>query len=724
MDEAKTQPEAFLEELRAARAEMARLQAVEKNLRAAEDKLVQDSSRFQAMRQVSLEITSELDLVTLLRSIVSQAVDLLGGSSGSLILHVPERDLLECVVTIGFHPFEVGAAFKRGQDVPGQVWETGQSKVVSNYPVWEQPDGRLDDPVFCTILDVPMQWNGEFLGVLDIRSDSQREFVPADHDFLEVFAAQAAVALLNAQLVQSLKDSEAKIRTLVETSPDFILQADLQGRILVANRQTAGSLGYESVEEMLQEVSSIQELIAPADRPRLNRDIQQIGDRRILRDIEYQFRGRQGRSLPVEVNMALAVNEDEQPVGFICVGRDILERKKAEEERQRLEARIQRSQKLESLGLMAGGIAHDFNNLLMAIIGNAELAMLDLLPGSSPHTSVQEIIRISQRASELSRQMLVFAGRGSFAVSSLDLNELIERMLPLLRIPSAKRAQLKLELAEELPSIKADASQVQDLLIRTVTNSAEAMGDRQGQIGIRTGRCVLRPEEMDGFILDESLPSGELIRLEITDNGCGMDQATMEKIFDPFFTTKTKSRGLGLPAVLGIVRGHHGAIRVQSETGRGTTVTILFPPAALVEAIAEKPAVATAEVEWKPSGTILVVDDEEPVRWVASKALQKMGFEVITAADGQEGVAMFREQAGKIAAILLDMTMPNMDGTEAFREIRKISRDVPVVLTSGYDPKDALVSMEGENFSGFLQKPFKLAMLQKSMRDVLAKSGN
>jgi len=394
------------------------------------------------------------------------------------------------------------------------------------------------------------------------------------------------------------------------------------------------------------------------------------------------------------------------------------QRDRQEEKRRQLEAKIEQAQKLESLGILAGGIAHDFNNLLMVMLGNADLALRDLSEVAPARPSVDEIKTAAVRASELTKQMLAYAGKGRFVVEALDLNELIEEMGHLLGVSISKKVVLRYEFADNLPAVEADATQMRQVVMNLITNASEAIGDRSGAISIATGVMEAGREYLGGTYLDEDLPEGYYVFMEVADTGCGMDEKTRSKVFDPFFSTKFTGRGLGLAAVLGIVRGHGGAIKVYSELGKGTTFKVLLPCSERPPQAAPAEGAEPAETR-RDSGLLLVADDEEGVRTIAKRMLEGAGFTVLTAGDGRECVDVFRERADEIAAVLLDMTMPHMDGEETFRELRQIRPDVRVILTSGYNEQEATSRFTGKGLAGFIQKPYRYDDLLAKLREIL-----
>ncbi|MEN8758551.1 MAG: response regulator, partial [Desulfobacterales bacterium] len=405
---------------------------------------------------------------------------------------------------------------------------------------------------------------------------------------------------------------------------------------------------------------------------------------------------------------------------------DITDRKRADEEKLALERQVWYAQKLESLGVLAGGIAHDFNNILMAILGNADLALDRLSPITPARANLQEIVRASKRAAELVKQMLAYSGKGRFVIEPIDTRGLIEEMAHLLEVSTSKKAVLKYNLAENLPTFDGDVTQIRQIIMNLITNASEAIGDKSGVITLSTGamdcdRVYLNDvNEVLRASLDEPLPEGVYTFFEVADTGCGMDANTIEKIFDPFFTTKFTGRGLGMSAVLGIVCGHKGALKIYSELGKGTTFKVLFPANELSDnGFAVRRDDETEGKGWRGSGTVLVADDEETVCAVGKQMLERMGFSVLAASDGREALKVYRENTDEIVCVLLDLTMPYMDGEEAFRAMQRLHPDVTVILCSGYNEQDATQRFAGKGLAGFIQKPYNMAALREKLTEVL-----
>jgi nitrogen-specific signal transduction histidine kinase/CheY-like chemotaxis protein len=384
-------------------------------------------------------------------------------------------------------------------------------------------------------------------------------------------------------------------------------------------------------------------------------------------------------------------------------------------ERLAFERALFQTQKLESLGVLAGGIAHDFNNLLVAILGNADLVLDDIAPDSPVRQRVQQMQTAARHAADLTRQLLAYSGKGRGIVQPLSLNDVIDGMAPLLTTAISRNVTLHLELTSELPAILGDVTQVRQVLMNLVTNAAEAVSS-MGKVEVQTSVRSVSAEELAQVYQELEPPASSYVALVVRDQGCGMDEVTLQRIFEPFFTTKFTGRGLGLSAVRGIVRGHGGALHVHSTPGTGTTFTVLWP--VLHEPVATTPR-QQVSAPWSGRGVIIVIDDDAEVRAVAAEMLERCGYAVQAAENGPAGLALLDTLASSPAAILLDLMMPQMSGDEVFAQIRQRDRGVPVILMSGYDEQDVVRRFVGRGLGGFLQKPFTQYDLQDVLRQLV-----
>ncbi len=513
---------------------------------------------------------------------------------------------------------------------------------------------------------------------------------------------------------EALRESEEKYRTLVETSPDAIALNDMSGNFLAANGQFCRFFGFKNLDEIRSLEVNSRSLVFEEDLPVLQQSMEPLMAKGFVSDVVMRVYRKDGTVFPASFSVALSRNQAGEPLAILTVIRDITEIRNAENERKRLEAQVMASQKLESLGVLAGGIAHDFNNLLMVILGNADLALHELSPNSPVRSLLNEIDIVTHRAADLCHQMLAYSGKGNFVVKPMNLSEAVEEMGHMLAVAISKKAILSYNLSNRLSLIDGDGSQIRQIIMNLIINASEALGEAGGVISISTGLMKCDKKTLDEAVWRENLSEGDFVYLEVADSGCGMDPETLRNIFDPFFTTKFAGRGLGLAAVQGIVRGHRGIINVQSTPGKGTAFRVAFPFSTAKSPSEQAPS--AGEVAWTGSGGVLVVDDEEPVRETCRHLIEFLGFEVFVASDGSQAVEVFRKHHEKIRCVLLDLTMPHMDGEEAFREMVKIDPEVRVVLHSGYGEQEIRERFKDRGKLVFMPKPYTIDDLATALK--------
>jgi PAS domain S-box-containing protein len=493
-----------------------------------------------------------------------------------------------------------------------------------------------------------------------------------------------------------------------------MIMADGDGKIVLVNSQTERMFGFKRSELIGQPVEvlineALREshvkyrtdyMVAPQARP--------MGAGRELRG-----QRKDGTEFPVEIG----INPLPTPHGMFVLAAvvDISERRRTEREREDLEARVRHSQKLESLGVLAGGIAHDFNNLLAAILGNAEIAANNLRDESPALPYLRRILSASRRAAELTRQMLAYSGRGRFELRRINTSAAVQEMSELLRVSLSKKARIRFEFQSDLPDVEVDPAQFNQVVLNLITNANEALGESGGEITIKTGLVNADEQYLAGCVSDPDVGPGTFVFIEVGDTGHGMDQPTQARIFDPFFSTKFTGRGLGLSAVIGIVRGHKGAICVHSAPGSGTRMRVLLPALDTQNA----PAHVAAAHPWRGSGLVLVADDEDLVRGVTCAQLDSLGFQTIEAPNGNEAVARAMENEDKLVLAVLDLTMPGLDGDEAARRILARKPELPIVLASGYSAQDLSQRLRDHPNVVLLPKPFSMAEMQGAVRRAL-----
>jgi PAS domain S-box-containing protein len=575
-----------------------------------------------------------------------------------------------------------------------------------------------------SLIVVPMLRRGALFGFLGFDSvRAEKRWSEDAAALLQIVGQIVTTALVRRATEHALTESEARLRALVEHLHDIIFVVDPLGTFLSETPSASRLLGYPP-GHLIGKNGFL--FMHPDDVAPMHLALGGVvaGTRG---GVPHEVRLRKSDGSYVSFEGVASNLLDVPGVSGVAVTlRDLSDRKRAEEARLALEARLREAQKLQSLGVLAGGIAHDFNNLLTGVLGNASLALAGLPEGSPARESVRLMETAAQRAAELTQQLLAYSGKGHFVKERVQLSDVVREMAHLLEVSISKRCALELRFAPELPAVEADVAQLRQVVMNLIINAAEAIGDRQGRISLSTGEVEVAPGASMGP-LEEELAPGPHVYLEVRDDGAGMCPAVRERIFDPFFTTKFTGRGLGLAAVLGIVRGHRGAVRVESEPGRGTSFRVLLPIAApCVRAVDGTPP---CELPTPPAGgTILVVDDDETVRRVARAVLEREGYIVLLARDGSEAVELFGREATRVRLVLLDLTMPGMDGKETFQALRALRPDVPVLLSSGYEEHETTSRFAGAGLAGFVHKPYSrdrlLRAVAQAMRRAQRSSGS
>jgi PAS domain S-box-containing protein len=502
---------------------------------------------------------------------------------------------------------------------------------------------------------------------------------------------------------QALRDSEERYRILFDSNPHPMWAYDLETlRFLAVNDAAIRHYGY-SREEFLN--MTIVDIRPVEDVPALLENVRQVTQGLDEAGV-WRHRRKDGTLIEVEITSHTLVL-DGRPAEVV-LATDVTERRRTEEA-------LRRAQKMESLGLLAGGIAHDFNNLLVAILGQTSLALTQLSADSPARAPIEKAVAASRRAADLTRQLLAYSGRGHFERRPIDLNRLIQENLHLFEVAVPKNVALRSDLVKPLPFIVGDAGQLQQVIMNMIINGAEAIGEKSGEVIVRTQVRRLTSEAAIAWqIGDEELPPGDYVLLVVEDNGQGMDAATLPRIFDPFFSTKFTGRGLGLAAVLGIVRGHGGGLKVISAPNVGTTFEVVLPggTAEAVELVTHE---AQQEVDMAQP-LVLVIDDEEPVRDAVTDILDLDGLPVLTAPDGRTGIDLYRERETEVGLVLLDLSMPGLSGEETFYELRRINPHVRVLLSSGYSQAEVAVRFAGQSDVGFIQKPYDAEQLVREVK--------
>lgn len=481
-------------------------------------------------------------------------------------------------------------------------------------------------------------------------------------------------------------------QTIFYSMDDGILVVDLQNRVIHANPR-AQALLSATVDNLGNQ--KVTELLPGSEQAIASRLQHREADTIYPYPVEITLPGRP--DLYLELTAANLCDSRNNLIGYLLVLRDITRRRQAEEA-------LQHASRMEGIGLLAGGIAHDFNNILTGIIGQNALALRFLSEDNPAHSHIKKSILSAERAADLTRQLLAYAGKGKFEIELLAINRVIEENSVLLETAIPKKVQLSLDLAPQLPLVKADRGQLQSIIMNLVLNAADAIEREAGEIRVSTRLITLSERNTSGFMWREDLRPGEYVLMEVQDTGVGMDSETLKRIFDPFFTTKPTGRGLGLSTLLGTIRSHGGSLKLESNLGAGSTFQIVFPASALPgEQILTQ--FANGRVNPQVEGTVLIVDDEAPVREALTDILQTSGLQVLSAPDGRQGLDCFQSHQDQINLVVLDITMPMMDGQEVLKQLRHMAPKLPVILMSGYTSSPLSPGTTDNRYTSFVPKP-------------------
>jgi PAS domain S-box-containing protein len=509
----------------------------------------------------------------------------------------------------------------------------------------------------------------------------------------------------------ALRESRELLNAIVEGTSDAVFVKDAEGRFLLFNSAACRNTGRSAEEVLGRDVTSL--FSAEEARVCMEMDRALMADpRTVTYEEEFSLNGERRVFLTTK---GTVTDEHGAASGIFGISREITELRRMEAERLEMERRLLHSQKLESLGVLAGGIAHDFNNLLAVILGNLDMTRMRVPADSPAQHNIEAALKACQRSAKLIGQMLDYAGKGRFVLKGLDLNEIVHENVSLFRTSVGRNIELAIATTPDLPGIRADHDQIQQVIMNLIINAAEAIGSGPGVITVGTGLLECDADCLSRSRVEEKPSPGGFVCLEVSDTGCGMDEETQARLFEPFYTTKFMGRGLGMSAVLGIVRAHGGAILLESSEGSGAHFRVLFP--VMGEAGAGPLEIADpgecSGGRKAGTGTVLVVDDEQEVRDLCMEIVEFLGFRVVGAADGNEALRIFSERTAEIDLVVLDMTMPNMDGVRALEGLRRIRPDVDVIISSGFSEENIAGRFTVDRPSGFIQKPFKVEELRE-----------
>jgi PAS domain S-box-containing protein len=510
----------------------------------------------------------------------------------------------------------------------------------------------------------------------------------------------------------ALRASEEKYRTILESIEEGYFETDLEGNLTFFSDPFGKILGYSRNELMGTNTSKY---TTPETTKKMNQISARIKKTGMPENVtDYVVTCNDGNRATLELSFALMKDHGEHPFGFRGVLRDVSERKKAEEEKRKLENQLQQAQKMESIGTLAGGIAHDFNNILMGIQGNASLMLLKIDPSHPNYEKIKNVEKYVQNGTELTKQLLGFARRGKYHVKASDINEIIEKSATMFG-RTKKEIRINMDLSHEIWTVELDRGQIEQALLNLYVNAWQAMPEG-GDLYLETENVLLDWS----YLRPYKVEPGKYVKITVADTGVGIDKETKERIFEPFFTTKEMGRGtgLGLASVYGIIKNHGGYINVYSEKEQGTTFSI-YLPASEKKIVEEKEIAVSFE---KGSGTILLIDDEQMIIDVGRELLSELGYEVMLAMSGPEAIEGYKKNHAKINLVIMDMIMPGMGGGETFDRLKEINSDVKVLLSSGYSINGQATKILQRGCAGFIQKPFNMNQLGEKIQEILGRT--
>ena len=687
--------------------------AIQKELaehQSAENALTERLKLLELGAEVSKALIQENKLGLILQQCTDMLVKYLDASAARIWRLNSVQKTLELHASSGF-PSNFDGAHRRLSLSTSKIWKIAiEGKFVHSDEIL----GDLDFPEkqwakrenIAAFAGCPLIIENEIVGVIAIFS--RRPLSDAAMNALSSVSDHMVLGIERQKAEEALRESEEQYRDLFENANELIQSVSCDGRFLRVNKKWKDTLGY--CQDDIANIS-VWEIIPPDAVSHCQEVFSKIFCGEKVDVIETTFLAKDGTAIPVE-GTASCRYVDGKPVSTRAIFRDIREKKRIEEEKNKLKTQLGRVEKLESIGTLAGGVAHDFNNLLMTIQGNTSLMLLDIDPCHPHHKTLKDIENAVNSGAKLTRQLLGYARKGKYYTRPISLNKIVAETAETFG-RTRKDIAIYPQLKEDLNLIEADQGQLEQVLLNLYVNAADAMPDG-GDLVLRTAN--VSHKDMQGKLYHPK--PGSYVKLTVSDTGIGIDKHTQERIFDPFFTTKEMGRGtgLGLASVYGIVKSHGGYIDVESMKAQGTTFTIFLPASA--KAIHEK--VESSNRLIKGSGTILIVDDEELVLNASAKMLKKLGYSVVEAASGRKAIESYKENKDQVDLVILDMIMPEISGSEAYDKMKEINPEVKVLLSSGYSIEGQASEILNRGCNGFIQKPFSLKNLSEKISEIIA----
>lgn len=621
-----------------------------------------------------------------------------------------------------------GLRFGEGVGSCGTAAHRGERVIVEDVrssPLWAPylDIAKLADIYACWAEPIRSP-DGKVCGTFSMYYRQRRAPRAEDFSLLQTAAHLAGIAIGRRRTEEDLEEEKERYRTLVEYASEAIAVLDVGPTALTiaeANPRACALLAVPRERVIGSYFHAWSAATQPGGMSSIERmdELLRATRRGEVPEAEWALRDGDGAEIPCEVRLVMLPSSGGERVR-VCID-DIRARKRDELARRALEERGRNAQRLESLGLLAGGVAHDFNNLLVGVLGNASLALMDLPEDSPARESVLGIELAARRAADLAAEMIAYSGRSRQNREPVDVSFIVEQTLPLIRSQIPVQAKVELDLCRGSAAIEADPTQVRQIVMNLVSNAAQAIGSSRGHLRIRTDVAYLDRDALAGHTTSGDVAPGTFVVLEVIDDGCGMDDATRERIFDPFFTTRLAGRGLGLASVQGIVRGHHGAIMVESRPGEGTTFKVLLPASAVAMETRSEPvrsAATPSDAQGQSVGTILVVDDEPAVTWFCQMALTRAGYQVLVCASGMEALDRVASAASPPDAAVVDLMMPGISGDDTIQRLRRICPGLPAILSSGYRRNEPGIAAMRRDVP-FLAKPYTAGELLDAVRGVI-----